>query len=274
MLFKTKSKATTNTVPKPAVEASALESELNYWEQCLSASFGDDGLELAPEQRDRTLVPSLEDIQTIQSKSKANPLVFLSSGMQASVYYLEELKRAGFAPSKFSRVLEFGVGFARILRQFQPLDAELHGCDVTPGVIEWCKGNLGGLGQFLVSDFDPPLPYPDGHFDFIFANSVFTHLQHEQTLAWITELRRVVRKGGAVITTHYDINEHLRGFAASELHRVWAEKGYFEWGDRSVRENNICYSPELLSQIWSEHFEVLERRQYPLEQTHLVCRAL
>lgn len=249
------------------------EAELAYWESALSEKLGQSGLTMSEFQRDHDLVPPLEQIRTIQSESKAEPNLFLSSGMQAAVYYLEELERAGARVQDFNRILEFGVGFGRILRHFSPYQAELFGCDVTPNVIDWCNENLSHIGSFQVTEFDPPLPFPDGHFDFIYANSVFTHLQHQQTLSWIAELRRVVRNDGFVITTHYDINEHLRTVPASKLHQAWHQTGAFEWGNSTVRENNICYSPEKLQAVWGEHFEVVEKRQYLLEQSHLVCRA-
>ncbi len=261
------------TALAPQVAHSELQAELEYWQLALKKELARYECRLTPRQSDPTLVPGIELITTIQSESKANPLLFISSGMQAAVYYLEELRRAGAQPSSFNRILEFGVGFARILRHFEPLRIELYGCDVTKGVIDWCESNMQETAEFLHSEFDPPLPYPSEHFDFVYANSVFTHLQHEQTVSWIAELRRIVRPDGYVISTHYDINEHLRGYPASRLHEAWTENGCFEWGDSTVRENNICYSPDFLTELWSQHFDVLEWRQYPLEQAHLVCRA-
>lgn len=254
-----------------STQSELFEHEYQYWRTVLSSELSKRGVQMNASQLDPTLVPRVDEISLIQTEAKANPKLFLSSGMQATAYYLSDLTRAGATPQSFQRILEFGVGYGRILRHFQPFSFELHGCDVMPAVIDWCTRHLSPVGSFLVSGYDPPLPYPANFFDFVYANSVFTHLQHEQTKRWITELHRVVRKGGVVITTHYDINEHLRGFQPSTIHKAWSERGYLEWGNKSVRENNISYSPDMLYTVWSEHFEVVDRCQYPLEQSHLTC---
>jgi ubiquinone/menaquinone biosynthesis C-methylase UbiE len=42
---------------------------------------------------------------------------------------------------------------------------------------------------------NPPLPFPDDHFDLVFSSSVFTHIdEHAQDL-WLAELRRVTQPG-------------------------------------------------------------------------------
>src|SRR5207244_7454476 len=46
------------------------------------------------------------------------------------------------------------------------------------------------------TQLEPPLPYPDEHFDFLYAFSVFTHLSVELARRWIIELRRVVKPDG------------------------------------------------------------------------------
>jgi SAM-dependent methyltransferase len=48
------------------------------------------------------------------------------------------------------------------------------------------------------TELQPPLPYPDGAFDFVYAFSVFTHLSVELADRWMAELRRVVKPGGLV----------------------------------------------------------------------------
>jgi SAM-dependent methyltransferase len=246
---------------------------LGYWAELARGEYRRRfGLELDPLQTDRTRTPGLDEVARIQSESKADPAVFLGTGLRAALTYLDELAAAGVDPAGLTRILEFGVGYARILRHFAPFAAELHGCDVTPQTIRWCEQNVGGLASFAVSRADPPLPYADAHFDFVYANSVFTHIQHARTPAWIRELRRVTRRGGVVISSHYDLNEHLRHFSTEEVDHAFRSAGFLEWGDASVRQSNVCYAPERLESLWGEHFEVLATRCYLREQAHLVCR--
>jgi len=46
----------------------------------------------------------------------------------------------------------------------------------------------------------PGLPYPDGHFDLVYAMSVFTHIV-EDWAGWLLELRRVLAPGGILLAT-------------------------------------------------------------------------
>jgi ubiquinone/menaquinone biosynthesis C-methylase UbiE len=59
-----------------------------------------------------------------------------------------------------------------------------------------------GAERFVVSGFSPPLPYPDDHFDVIYAMSIFTHFTEADQMAWLRELARVLTPDGmAVLTT-------------------------------------------------------------------------
>lgn len=256
-----------------ALGRSRGSQELGYWSGLARDEYRRRfGLELDPLQTDRGRTPGLGEVARIQSESKADPDVFLATGLRAALSYLDELAAAGVDPAGLTRILEFGVGYARILRHFAPLPAELFGCDVTAETIRWCEDNLGGLARFAVSPADPPLPYADAHFDFVYANSVFTHIQNERTPAWIRELARVTRSGGMVITSHYDLNQHLQRFTTEEVDQAFRRAGFLEWGDASVRQSNVCYAPERLESLWGEHFEVLATRCHLREQAHLVCR--
>jgi SAM-dependent methyltransferase len=55
----------------------------------------------------------------------------------------------------------------------------------------------------LLSNNQPPLPYPTGYFDVIYSVSVFTHLRRAAFDEWMTELVRCLRPGGlAMLTFH------------------------------------------------------------------------
>ena len=124
------------------------------------------------------------------------------------IVYLNRVKTAG---AEF-RILDFGVGCARVLKPLQELAnqtssrreaIEWHGSDIDVQAIEWCKAYLGKRGEFAVNDAMPPLTFPDGFFDFIYSISIFTHLPEMMQFAWLKEINRVLKVGGeAVISTH------------------------------------------------------------------------
>jgi ubiquinone/menaquinone biosynthesis C-methylase UbiE len=110
----------------------------------------------------------------------------------------------------WGRILEMGVGLGRLMVHLFPFRAELHGCDVTAPVLEWTRSKLGQRIELRLTNLEPSLPYPDAHFDFVYANSVLTHIPCAMMSQWAAELRRVVRPGGMVIVSVLDPNHYLR----------------------------------------------------------------
>jgi SAM-dependent methyltransferase len=88
------------------------------------------------------------------------------------------------------RVLDFGCGSGRVLRQFLPEAAsgEFWGCDLHRPTIAWLDQNLSPPLHFYVND-GIPMPHPDGHFDLVYAISVFTHITHD----WSAKARVAAR---------------------------------------------------------------------------------
>lgn len=100
----------------------------------------------------------------------------------------------------FESILDFGCGCGRTLRFF-PRRTGLHGCDIDAEAIAWCRENLGERARFEVNSPDPPLPFADASFDFVYVISVFTHLPEDMQFRWWDELARVVKRGGVVLAT-------------------------------------------------------------------------
>ena len=110
------------------------------------------------------------------------------------------------------RILDFGVGCGRVIRPLHELclgtyltDGKLHwfGCDIDAEAIAWCESAIESIGTFVVNNHMPPLPFDSQYFDFVYSISIFTHLPEDMQLAWLSELRRVMRIGSfAVLSTH------------------------------------------------------------------------
>ena len=121
------------------------------------------------------------------------------------------LVRGGGRP----RLLDFGCGCGRLLRFLVGHGdlLELHGTDVNPEHVEWCREFLAPI-RFTTNDLRPPLSHPDGRFDGIWSLSVFTHLDEEASAAWRNELARMLAPGGILIATTH---------GATALERIGAE---------------------------------------------------
>ena len=147
--------------------------------------------------------------QRIHGATDVNTFEQVGAAVAADLIgYLNRVKAAG---PEF-RVLDFGVGCARVLIPLQDLERESRsgrraiewrGSDIDGQAIEWCQTFLGARATFAVNDTMPPLPYPDRFFDFVYSISVFTHLPEAMQFAWLGEINRVLKAGGeAVMTTH------------------------------------------------------------------------
>jgi SAM-dependent methyltransferase len=148
----------------------------------------------------RKRIHGAEDVSTFDQAGRA---------IAADVFkYLDRVETSG---PEF-RMLDFGVGCARVLRPLQDQSAsaaprrdkvEWYGCDIDGQAIDWCQTYLGSRAKFVVNETMPPLPFPDRFFDFVYSISIFTHLPEAMQFAWLEEINRVLKAGAvAVISTH------------------------------------------------------------------------
>jgi SAM-dependent methyltransferase len=150
-----------------------------------------------------------------------DPNEFLNVGKGCARLLEEHSAQMGSDLAQAHRVLDFGCGCGRTLRwmlkDFPAVD--FHGADVDAEAIQWCKLNLPGA-HFVRSQPEPPLPYPDLHFDIIYCLSVFTHLDEAPQDRWLAELARLLTPGGLLILTVHGLRASkvldLQGLARLE----------------------------------------------------------
>ena len=131
------------------------------------------------------------------------PRNFFWAGRFAATWIAELLERNGIRPRELDSLLDFGCGCGRVVRHWRKLTpAELHGCDYNPRLVEWCTENLP-FGTFEVNALEPPLPFPDNAFDFLYSLSIFTHLDEPIQMPWMEEVTRVVKPGGVFLLTFH-----------------------------------------------------------------------
>ena len=95
-----------------------------------------------------------------------------------------------------ARVLEFGCGFGRHLKNLRPLGhLDLYGCDVSQAMIDSIAGQLGDrawAGEHTrVITPGQPLPYPDRWFDVTYTCEVLIHVAPGDLDPVFAELLRV-----------------------------------------------------------------------------------
>lgn len=147
---------------------------------------------------------------------------YLARGAEGAACIRSALSRFEMEIEQFEAILDFGCGCGRMIRQWHSLPAgRLHGCDYNPLLVRWCSDNLP-IAEFRQSEFDPPLPYEDEQFDFLYAISIFTHLDVGQQVPWMRELTRVMKPGGVLLVTVGGSSRAERQLDGAELDRFHA----------------------------------------------------
>ncbi len=160
-----------------------------------------------------------------------------------------------------ARVLDFGCGVGKVSQHFagERERYELFGADIDAASIDWLAANHT-YGTFVTVEETPGLPWPNGHFDLIYAVSVFTHMT-DPWAGWLLELRRVLAPSGLFVAT-------VLGEAMIEVERggAWNED---EIGMMVLRRGQdwagggptVFLSHWWIREHWGRAFEIVEIRE-------------
>lgn len=206
----------------------------------------------------------------ISEKYGKTPEEYLASGRRDMDDMLAVLERAGVTLESLGNILEFGCGDGRMIRWLEHLarDREVWGTDIHAGRIFWCKQHLSPPLRFATTTIVPHLPFEDRHFGFIFAGSVFSHID-DLADAWFAELRRILRPGGKLfITVHlrHDIdllNERYPKSGLARLLRTHPDYERFVGTDYDMftvgrsSESYVFYDPDYLRKTLASTFNIL-----------------
>lgn len=161
------------------------------------------------------------------------------------------------------RVLDFGCGPGRVLRQFgaEAERADFHGCDIHEQSIAWLREQVSPRVQLFVNDELPPLPRRDSSFDLIWAISVFTHLTDSWS-RWLLELHRLLDEGGLLIATFHGQEDYPRlgiydGRWHEDLHGMNVLAPATSW---DVGGPAVFHSRWWLEAHWGRAFDIEEVR--------------
>lgn len=99
-------------------------------------------------------------------------------------------------PRPGHRVLEVGCGAGNILAEIH--HAELHGIDLSPWLLDKARARLGPRAH-LREGWAEELPYPDGHFDRVYASEVLEHVTDPARV--LAEMRRVLKPDGRAVVS-------------------------------------------------------------------------
>jgi len=152
---------------------------------------GDDGLPIPPQRLWLGYAASSDE--------------YLESGQWSVNSMQNDMEGTGMSVENCHRILDFGCGGGRMIRWLKPYaqTAEIWGVDISAEHIFWCTQYLTPPFHFATTMTLPHLPFDDGYFDFIYAGSVFTHID-DLASAWLQELRRILKPGGRMYISLHD----------------------------------------------------------------------
>jgi SAM-dependent methyltransferase len=208
-------------------------------------------------------VPPTWMLQAVVGNS--DPEAFAVSGDESARTFVRVLEDAGFAPRNFERVLDFGCGVGRVLRSMPDVTpAALFGCDAKQEFVDWCSGNLA-FAHIVANGENPPLPFPNDHFDLVYAVSVLTHLDEAHQDRWLEEWNRVLKPGGGIIATFKggtgeqygeDTSPEHRALVAANRGLLFMKTGYWNGVFPDFYETTY-HSIDYVRAHWGRNFEVL-----------------
>ena len=168
-------------------------------------------------------VPGVEETTGLSRVMPPQDVHAMTHDLEAaggSLYYgdlvVESLAAVGAPFEAGTRVLDFGCSsgrVSRVLKAYEPA-AECDGCDPNGPAVEWAAENLPGI-RFFESPLAPPLDVVEGTYDVAFAISIWSHFDEGPALAWLEEMRRILRPGGYLIVTTQGFSA-VRGFVAND----------------------------------------------------------
>jgi len=202
------------------------------------------------------------------------------SGLKDYLLVKARLQQHGYAWAAGDNIFELGCASGRVLRHFlcQEPQLQVWGSDLNGAYIRWMIEQLGPRGRFFQNSPQPHLPLEDNTLGLVIAFSVFTHID-EYELAWLAELRRVLRPGGiAYITLHTDHTWGILGPEQALYHSLLSiqeehtgtltpadfarpmprERVAYRWRFEQRVETHVFHAHAYLRAHWGRYFTVLD----------------
>jgi SAM-dependent methyltransferase len=128
---------------------------------------------------------------------------FIESGSRTIDDWTRALAAVQVGFETAGSILDFGCGCGRTLSHLKARLApwqRLIGADVDKDAIEWLTQNLPGAEAVLLSKVGPS-SLQDCSIDLVVSQSVFTHLPEDVQDIWLSELHRIIKPGGTLLTS-------------------------------------------------------------------------
>lgn len=115
---------------------------------------------------------------------------------------IREVGMALYPPRPGMEVLDVGCGTGSHLARYREAGCVVHGLDLSPAMLAKAAARLGDDADLRLGDA-AALPWPDGSFDLVVAQTVLHELDATSGKAAMAEMRRVVRDDGKVLVVDH-----------------------------------------------------------------------
>jgi SAM-dependent methyltransferase len=172
-------------------------------------------------------------------------------------------------------VLEIGSGIGRVaiaLTDYLNAEGRYEGMDIVPDGIAWCQQHItpeqpnfrfqliniynkmyNPKGSGKAADYR--FPFADETFDFIFLVSVFTHMLPDEQENYLSEISRMLKKGGRCLITYFLLNEESRQLVEAGKSSIPMEHRTEEYWTRNkhVPEEAIAFDEARIRGLYKKY---------------------
>ncbi|MGA2011232.1 MAG: class I SAM-dependent methyltransferase [Solirubrobacteraceae bacterium] len=139
---------------------------------------------------------------------------FLADYDHRSLEPVEVLIMARYREALSGRVLDVGCGAGRILGYLVELGAEVHGIDISPRMVEHCRGRFPGVDIGL-GDLATLPAVAEGPFDAVLlSDNVLDVLDDERRRASLADIRGLLAPAGLLIFSSHNLAHWERSSSA------------------------------------------------------------
>lgn len=156
-------------------------------------------------------------------------------------------------------VLEWGCGVSRIVRHLPTLlpSSIIFAADINTQMIEWNRQYVNNV-NFSLINYQPPTQYLSNTFQFVYAISVFTHIEDNEQENWVKEIHRILGAGGLFLFTTHG-KKYFTHLTNTEV-RTLNDKGTFtkSYKQKGHRMMSTYNEPKAFSKLLQKYFEIIE----------------
>jgi len=148
------------------------------------------------------------------------PESIILSGYSEEQFWNKEVKIDGL--NKNTLFLDLGCGIGRVAKWVKDLVKEYYGVDFSKEMIKKAKKRFKCYDNvnFFVNNGKDLKLFEDNKFDMVYVCLLFQHLEKENTLNYIKEVHRVLKKGGTFFANHIPLTRYEGGLTEEELNEA------------------------------------------------------